>query len=178
MKYLKYFKESVSENGFDMKYIGLIKAVKDVDARNKRIFMDSLIKYAPTVRYLPNGLWVVKEDISVRLTRLRSLNFKKGNILFFNNGLIKYSTDKGLNFYHAMSGLLDFKEELGFKGSKIKESNDIYYKFYLNIKVLEDHSVFNNIKLNNPEIYEFACNLYGKENIDSASSMTDMGFSD
>ena len=178
MKYLKYFKESVSENGFDMKYIGLIKAVKDVDVRNKRIFMDSLTKYTSKVQYLQDGLWVVKDEIIVRLSKNRGLNLKKGEILCFNNGSIKYSTDNGINFYHAMSGLLDFKEELGFKGSKMKESNDIYYKFYLNTKVLEDHKVFNNIKLNNPEIYEFACNLYGKENIDSASSMTDMGFSD
>ncbi len=188
MKYLKYFKESNEFTGFDVKYINLIQSFKRAGAFPKSTEYSNLnrllTEYTKKVKYLPNGVWEVDSDIYIynAVTSLRSivqsLNFKKGNLVYFNNGLIKYSTNNGVHWYHAMSGLLDF--------SKLKRDEVInyYYTFYQRLKPIEDHKIFNNIKSNYKEhrdgevMYKILCDMYGIENVDSASTMNNMGFDD
>ena len=186
MKYLKYFKESNEFTGFDMKYINLIQSFKRAGAFPKSTVYSNLnkllLEYTSKVKYLPNGVWEVNSDISVEFF-CRGLNFKKGNLLYFNNGLIKYSTDKGLCFYNAIQGLLDFNEKIKRYNGR-NDSIHVYYAFYTHVKPITDHKIFNNIKLNYKDkiygeaMYKIFCDMYGVENIDSASGMNDMGFGD
>jgi len=179
VKYIRKFNEALahSNGGFDVKYVSMIIRLYRIAASDPdwEPLFDSIKEYfEENIQYLPSGLWEVKKPIIYYMENSRTVSFNIGTLLFIDKSKIKYSADRGSKWWDGWS--IDFKDEYIAEGNKIRGMNQLYYAFYLGLKPLDDYSVINNVKINNPGVYSEITKLFGEEGTNSATKMGEMGF--
>ena len=125
----------MNPNEFNIDYLKAIyqSSTSSVNSEEFWKSADILNRFKKITRFLPNGIFRVDKNIKLNLTSLRSYNFRKGEMLKFDNGSIMSSSD-------GVKWKTDYPFDMRIEHMSTNRGSvdRIYYTFYQSITKISD----------------------------------------